>query len=612
MVNPRHNLQTGVLASWLDRLRRSAARGSGGLTALALLTGAGAGLGAIAFRYMILGFTELFTGHSQYGATGRTINPHLPGLGIWFVLAVPIVGGLIYGPLVSRFAPEARGHGVPEVMYAVNRLGGRMRPQVPVVKSLASAICIGSGGSVGREGPIVQIGSALGSVTGQLMRVSESHLSLLVACGAAGGISATFNAPLAGVFFALELILRNFETRSFGLVVLSSVTADAIGRAAFGSHAFLSLPAFTFSSPLELLLYAGLGVLATGVGLGFVRVLYAGEDVSDQIWNGRPEWLRPAVGGVLLGLLLLAVPEMYGVGYPVLALAISGHYIVIALLGLLAAKILATSLTMWIGGSGGVFAPSLFMGAMLGSAYGAVAHEIVPGVAVAAGAYGLVGMGAVFASSARAPITAVLIIFELTGDYRIILPLMIAIIVATALSNSITHDTIYTLKLRRRGIDIERPQGTLMARISVAEALGEPPRPLRPEQPLRDVLGRFTDEHVDALPVAERDGALLGVITAIDIEQAIGDAREGLTAGSLVHEVPELRVDQSLEDAVRALAATDHEGLPILDAEGEHVVGWLTHRRLLRAYHAHLENSAGTAGQPQNCLPNETAPWSGF
>ena len=219
----------------------------------------------------------------------------------------------------------------------------------------------------------MQIGSALGSVTGQLMRVSESQLRLLVACGAAGGISATFNAPLAGVFFALELILRNFETRSFGLVVLSSVTADAIGRAAFGSHPFLTLPAFTFSSPLELLLYAGLGVLATGVGLGFVRVLYAGEDISDRIWNGRPEWLRPAAGGVLLGLLLLAVPEMYGVGYPVLALAISGHYIVLALLGLLAAKILATSLTMWIGGSGGVFAPSLFMGAMLGSAYGAIA-----------------------------------------------------------------------------------------------------------------------------------------------------------------------------------------------------------------------------------------------
>ena len=246
-----------VADCWRDRVRRSATHESTALTVLALLVGAGAGAGAVGFRYMILGFTYLFTGHSDYSAAGHAGNPLVPGLGIWFVVLAPVIGGLIYGPLVSRFAPEARGHGVPEVMYAVNRLGGRMRPQVPVVKSLASALCIGSGGSVGREGPIVQIGSALGSVLGQTLRLPEAQLRLLVACGAAGGISATFNAPIAGVFFALELILRNFETRSFGLVVLSSVTADAIGRAAFGSHPFLTLPAFSFTSPLELLPYAG-------------------------------------------------------------------------------------------------------------------------------------------------------------------------------------------------------------------------------------------------------------------------------------------------------------------------------------------------------------------
>lgn len=203
-------------------------------------------------------------------------------------------------------------------------------------------------------------------------------------------------------------------------------------------------------------------------------------------------------------------------------------------------------------------------------------------------------MGAVFASSARAPITAVLIIFELTGDYRIILPLMIAIIVATALSNHLTKDTIYTLKLRRRGIDIEQPPGTLMAQIRVAEAMGEMPRALASEQPLRDVLDRFTSERVEALPVLDPDGALLGIVTAIDVEQAIGGAREDLTARSLVHEVPELRVDQSLEDAVRALTVSDDEGLPVLDADAEEPIGWLTHRRLLRAYHTHLQDRPGT------------------
>jgi chloride channel protein, CIC family len=587
---PARPRRAALAWGWRERLQRSAVGGQRGLMVLALLVGTGAGLGAVAFRYMILGFTYLFSGHENYSAVGHASDPLVPGLGIWFVLGVPVIGGLIYGPLVARFAPEARGHGVPEVMYAVNRLGGRMRPQVPVVKSLASAICIGAGGSVGREGPIVQIGSALGSVLGQALRLPEPQLRLLVACGAAGGISATFNAPIAGVFFALELILRNFETRSFGLVVLSSVTADAIGRAAFGSHPFLSLPSFTFTSPLELVLYAGLGVLATGVGLAFVRVLYTGEDVSDRLWGGRPEWLRPAAGGVLLGALLLAVPQMYGVGYPVLQKAVAGHYVILVLLGLLAAKILATSLTMWIGGSGGVFAPSLFMGAMLGSAYGGLAHDLLPHLASSAGAYGLVGMGAVFAAASRAPITGLLIIFELTGDYRIILPLMFAIVIATALSNAITRDTIYTLKLRRRGIDIDAPPpSSPMARVSVADAMGRLPRPLAPEQPLRDVVRRFTSERTDVLPVIDRDGTLLGVVAAADIAQSLAVAPHELTAAALLHAAPELRADQSLEDGVRALASSDDDGVPVLDAKGDGVVGWLTNRRLLRAYNAHLE-----------------------
>ena len=573
------------------RLDQSVARGGGALLALALLTGGGAGVGAIAFRYMILGVTHVFTGHGDYSAVGRAGNPLL-GLGGWFVVAAPVVGGLIYGPLVSRFAPEARGHGVPEVMFAVSRLGGRMRPQVPLVKSLASALCIGSGGSVGREGPIVQIGSALGSVLGQLVRASESHLRLLVACGAAGGIAATFNAPIAGVFFALELILRNFETRAFGLVVLSSVTADAIGRAAFGDHPFLSLPPFAFSSPVELVLYAGLGVLACGVGLAFVRVLYAGEDVADRIWHG-PNWLRPAVGGVLLGLVLLAVPEMYGVGYPVLQRAVAGHYVILALLGLLAAKLLATSLTMWIGGSGGVFAPSLFIGAMLGSAYGALAHDALPGLATAAGAYGLVGMGAVFAAAARAPITAVLIIFELTGNYNVILPIMVAVVVATALANAVTPETIYTLKLRRRGINIDAPKPDgLMGQITVAEALGVMPNPLLPDTPLRDVLDRLAVERTNVLPVVTGDGALLGVVSAGDIERALATSGGHETVRTLVHEAPDLRAAHTLEEAIWRLSSTDDDGLPVRDTDGVHIVGWLTHRDLLRAYRERL----GTPG----------------
>ncbi|HEY6789168.1 MAG TPA: chloride channel protein, partial [Trebonia sp.] len=422
----------------------AALRGSaGGLAVLAVLVGAGAGLGAIAFRWLIKTFTQVLSGHGDYSAAGHAANPHVAFLGPFFVLLAPVAAGLLYGPLVSRFAPEARGHGVPEVMYAVARRGGRISPKVAVVKSLASALCIGGGGSVGREGPIVQIGSALGSSLGGWVKVPEDRLRILVACGAAGGIAATFNAPLAGVFFAMELILLNFAAESFAMVVLASVTASVIGRAAFGDAPFLHLPDFTVTHPQQYAAFAVLGVLAGIVGVVFTRVLYKVEDACDFAWRG-PDWARPAAGGLLLGGLLLALPEMYGVGYPVLDNGVYGAYTIGFVLVLMAGKMLATSLTIGIGGSGGVFAPSLFIGAMFGSAFGQALGHLAPGAAGPSGAYALIGMGAVFAGAARAPITAVVIMYELTGDYAIILPLMAAIALASAVSRLMSRDTIYT------------------------------------------------------------------------------------------------------------------------------------------------------------------------
>ena len=558
-----------------------------GLVALALAVGAGAGAGAVFFRYLILAFTYAFSGQRDYSAAGRASYGYLHGLGFWFVVITPVVGGLLYGPVIYFFAREARGHGVPEVMLAVAERGGRIRPQVAVIKSLASALCIGSGGSVGREGPIVQIGSALGSTLGQATRVPESRLRILVACGAAGGISATFNAPIAGVFFGLELILRDFEAESFGVVVLSSFVADIIGRAAFGSHPFLALPSFELRSPVEYPLYAGLGLVAALVGVAFIRVLYGTEDLADRIWRG-PEWLRPAAGGALLGLVLLALPELYGVGYPPLEHAIRGRYVVGLLLALLAGKVIATSLTIAIGGSGGVFAPSLFMGAMLGSAYGIGVHHLLPGSTGPAGAYGIVGMGAVFAGAARAPITAVIIIFELTGDYRIILPLMFAIALAAGVSNLLSHDTIYTLKLRRRGIDIMRGRGAnLMQLLRVEDAMQGLPTALDEETSLNEVIARLGDTSADGLPVVDRDGGYRGTLTSQQVEQAMRENALDATAGDLVQDLPALHAGQTLEDALSALLRA-HSGLPIVGDHGQ-PVGWLTHLDVLRAYNARLQ-----------------------
>ena len=555
-----------------------------GLLALSLAVGAAAAGFAVLFRWLIRTFTLLFSGHADYAAVPGAAHPSLPGLGRWFVIGAPVVAGLLYGPLVHFFAREARGHGVPEVMYAVTHRGGRIAPQVAAVKALASALCIGGGGSVGREGPIVQIGSALGSTLGRVLRVPEVRLRVLVACGAAAGIAATFNAPLAGVFFAMELILADFTAQAFGMVVLSSVAASVIGRAVLGDTPFLRLPAFTVGHPSEYLLFALLGLIAGGVGVLFTKVLYAIEDLCDGVWRG-PEWLRPAVGGLLLGLLLLALPQMYGVGYPVLGTAVDGRYTVAFLLLLLVGKMVATSLTIGIGGSGGVFAPSLFIGAMLGAGFGEVVHTVAPGIAGPVGAYGLIGMGAVFAGAARAPITAVIILFELTGEYTIILPLMAAIVLATGVSHRLSPDTIYTLKLRRRGVALGRPEALVphQPALRVSDAMTPVPQPVTESASLADVATALGDSRFGILPVLAESGDYLGVVTARGVSAALADGRHDAAAAALATEVPTVIHDSDLlEVAAEKLARADASALPVVD-EDDMVVGWLDYHALFTA-----------------------------
>ncbi len=590
-AEPPNGHRIGTLRSAPRRTQRvlSALRSSNaGFAVLAVTVGAGAGLGAIAFRWLIRTFTLALSGHADYSGAGHAANPHVPALGRFFVLLAPVIAGLLYGPLVSRFAPEARGHGVPEVMYAVARRGGRIGPQVAIVKSLASALCIGGGGSVGREGPIVQIGSALGSSLGTWIKVTEQRLRVLVACGAAGGIAATFNAPLAGVFFAMELILRDFAAESFGMVVLSSVTASVIGRAAFGNTPFLHLPAFQVQHLPQYALFALLGALAGALGVTFTRVLYTVEDLCDKVWRG-PAWARPAVGGLALGALLLVLPEMYGVGYPVLDNGVSGLYTVGFVLLLMAGKMLATSLTIGIGGSGGVFAPSLFIGAMFGSAFGQATGHLLPAVAGPSGAYALIGMGAVFAGAARAPITAVVIMFELTGDYSIILPLMAAIALATGVSHLLTRDTIYTLKLRRRGIDIDAPAPMpLLPGRSLHQVMEPAPEPLPADTPLADAEERLSRARHGALPVVAPDGGYLGLLTARDTTQALTDEHAAdLTIGTLIRQPRAVTIDTPLTAALDALMTADGAtaGIPVLDHSGTRLLGWLTHQSLLATLH---------------------------
>jgi CIC family chloride channel protein len=526
---------------------------------LALVVGAGSGLGAVVFRYLVYFFTWLATGHDEFGQAGYVGSSHLPWLGLGFFVVIPAIGGLLYGPLIYRYAREARGHGVPEVMVAVADNGGRIRWQVAVVKSLASALCIGSGGSVGREGPIVQIGSALASSIGQWVRMPENRLRIMVACGAAGGISATFNAPITGVFFGVEIILREFAVDALFTVMLSAVVADLIAIPFLGDKPFLSgFPAgITLGSPRNYLLVAVLAVIAALMGLAFKSVLYQVEDWCDAIWKGRPEWARPAVLGLAFGVLLLALPQMYGVGYPVMFKATAGGYALWFLIVLAFGKILATSLTMGVGGSGGIFAPSLFIGVTAGYAYGDIVDHLFGASAGQPALYAVIAMGAVFTAAARAPLTSLASVVEMTGDFSLTLPVMLAVAIATAVSRALSYGTIYTTKLLRRGTDIDRaaPWRALQD-LKLTEVM----HPFQPTLPIPPVLP-----------------------TAADGPAAYPNDPQALFAS------------ESLAQALRQLEVYGRDGLPVISADGRRVEGWITSATVLRALARQLAGTSDAA-----------------
>ncbi|HUY45838.1 MAG TPA: chloride channel protein [Streptosporangiaceae bacterium] len=555
-------------------------RGSrAGLFVIAVVVGVGSGLGAVAFRYLIYFFTWLATGHVQFGQAGYVGSSHLPWLGLGFFVVIPVIGGLIYGPLIYRYAREARGHGVPEVMIAVAENGGRIRPQVSVVKALASAICIGVGGSVGREGPIVQIGSALASSLGQWVRMPENRMRILVACGAGGGIAATFNAPITGVFFGVEIILREFSVDALFTVMLSAMLADLVAIPFLGDRPFLSgFPSgIALHHPRNYLLVAVLAVVAALIGLVFKTVVYKMEDLWDIAWKNRPEWARPAIGGVALGLVLLALPQMYGVGYPVMYKAIAGDYVLWFLLVLAAGKILACSTTLGIGGSGGVFAPSLFIGVTSGMAFGVTADHIFGPGAGQPALYAVVAMGAVFTSAARAPLTSLASVVEMTGDFTLTLPVMLAVAIATATSRALSYGTIYTTKLLRRGQDIDRAAPwRAFGDLKAADAM----RPFR--EPL--AVAASPDGDGSAAPAL---ASLAGPVTYQGDPQAVF-------------------ASESLAQTLRQVAVYGRDGLPVLSGDGQRVQGWITGASVLHAVAREISGSPPQAAPPQ-AVPAQAA-----
>ncbi len=548
-----------------------------GTAGLAAVVGALTGLGAVAFIKFIAVCQRLFFDGGAHAFSG------MRG---WYIVLLPVIGGLIVGPLIHFLAPEARGHGVPEVMTAMETRGGRIRPMVILVKTLGSAITIGSGGSAGREGPIIQIGAALGSNLGQLLKISRPRLLALVGAGAAGGIAATFNAPIAGVMFTLEVLVGEFNVASVSSMVFASVSASVVSRAFLGDYPAFHVPSYELVSNWELPMYLGLGVLAAFVALLFVRTLYFSEDVFER-WK-IPNWAKPPLAGVAIGLLGYFLPDVLGSGFTTIDLVLRGGLGFWLLAGLVFGKIAATSLTLGSGFSGGVFAPALFIGATLGGAYGTVMHGLFPTVTASGGAYAAVGMAAVFAGAARAPVTAIVILFEMTLDYKIMLPLMFATVVATLLAARFEPESIYTLKLVRRGIDFLGHKVTRLHPIGVTEAMTSLRDALvvQGQMPLAELGEVFKESGRRGAMVTDDKGRLIGVVTQGDLERAlVGGRPEGTVADIRSSEPMTAYADETIDEVVKQAGMLGVGYIPVVTREKPHIpVGILLRSDIIRAY----------------------------
>ena len=589
-----------VLARWARRVGRSwVDRARVGESLFLLFTAAFigllGGLGAIVFEAAIHLVQDASWGAAEPAAAFLRAVP------AWKLALVPAAGGLLVGLVTTFLVAEAKGHGVPEVIKAVALSGGRIRGRVALAKTIASAITIGSGGSAGREGPIIQIGAALASRVGQAMGMSRPRLRTLVGCGAAAGIAATFNAPIAGALFAVEVILGEFGATQFGPIVVSSVVATVVSRAWRGDLPAFSPPPCAFASAWELLPYALLGLLCGLVSFAYIRLNHAAERFFERR-RGLPPWLRPAAGGLLVGLLALAAPHVMGDGHWLANDAFAGRYPVALLFALVFAKMLATSLTLGSGGSGGVFSPALALGALLGAGLGALAEPLLGARFGGLAAYSLVGMGGLVAGSMLAPITAILMVFEITSNYAIILPVMLVAILSTALASRLSGRlSIYTFKLARDGIPLFRGRSPdLLQAHRVADHFRPQAETIRPAESAAALMDRMLASPASQFHVVDDSGALLGAITLADARRVLLSppalARVLMAEDVMRRQIPAVVPGESLSSALAKFAAANLPELPVVrSAADPHLLGALAYPDVLAVYQDEVFKADSTA-----------------
>lgn len=552
------------------------------LLVLAGMIGFLSGIASTVFRWMIRFVDSIF---SEQGLSLIGISPAL----FPFILPLmPMIGGMIVGVICHFFPNAVKENGVHRVMHSVAVKGGKIRGRTMISCATTSAITIGSGGSAGRIGPTVQIGSAVGSFIGQIFHLSTERIQVLVGCGAAAGIAASLNAPLAGVLFSLEVILGNFTIHTFSPIVIASAIGTVTGRALEGNAITFELPFHQFVHYSEIIYYLILGLLCAQVAKGFTLFYFYIHKLFAQDITVSPI-IKPALGGLVVGLISIWLPEVLGNGHDIMQQALSGNMVWGLALILVFMKIFATSFTLSSGGLGGIFAPSLFIGAMTGAVFGTGIHWIFPEMSASPETYAIVGMGAVAAAVMQAPLTIVLMLFELTNDYTLILPIMVAVIVSAYSYKGLSMHSLYVQNLLNEGVNIKHGREvSILDSIKVKDVMNPVVTTIPEEMPFRKIIESISHSKNFYFPVVNSEGDMTSIISFNDIREMIFEEELGdlVVAGELAtKKVLFLNTENNLNEAMELFARLDVDQLPIVAEEGSRkVTGMLNRGDMVAAY----------------------------
>ena len=551
------------------------------IVAVAVAIGMAAGIGNIIFRTLIH-----FLQKNLYGVESEVMLYNLQDTAKWKLILIPALGGLAVGIITTFF--KSNVHSVADVIKAIS-LHRTLSPVTAILKTITSAITLGTGGSAGREGPIIMIGASLGSAVGQFFKFSHTRISSATACGAAGGIAATFNAPMGGAMFAAEVLLGKYGIRTFSPLIISAVTATVVSRAYFGDEITIHAPDYVLKSAAELPLYAVMGIFIALISVFFIRFFYKVSDAFEFL--PLPKWIKPAIGGLLMGILGVFCVNIMGVGYGTIIEILQNKipwYILIVFVFL---KITATSLTLGSGGSGGQLVPSLFTGAAAGGFFGGLMQNIFPGIAGNPETYALVGMGAMLAAVIRAPITSILILFEITQSYHIVLPVMITCIIANMIASRIEKDSMFTWTLTRAGFNINHGvEKSILESIKVKDIMLTDIIAFNDNTSINDIKKSIEKKPHAYFPVVNNEGYLTGVISLNDLKEEIFSGKNLETTlakdfgarRNIITVTPE----ETLEQAMRDFGIKEVGDLPVVEIEekGMKLVGLLRRSDIIIAY----------------------------